>query len=263
MEENTALARIQEPWEQLSSGLKVWDEFEPVEQERIVRNYAPRIRYIALRVKSRMPAHVDLGDLISAGTLGLLDALGKYRSDVGCRFETYADSRIRGAMLDELRRLDWMPRKLRAKMRLVEDAMGDIEVQNGRCATEEELQIATGLSIQDVRDSLVALHSSLCLSLEMLPEQSVEDLPALAGQPQFEIVKRDLVSKLMGVVETLTAREKLILSLYYVEECSMREVARILNVSEGRVSQLHTDLLHKLKCRFLERYGQDSDAMLE
>lgn len=263
MEENTALASVQEPWEQLSSGLKAWDEFEPVEQERIVRNYAPRIRYIALRLKSRMPAHVDLGDLVSAGTLGLLDALGKFRPDLAVRFETYADSRIRGAMLDELRRLDWMPRKLRAKMRLVEDAMGSLESQKGRCATEEELHAATGLPIKDVRDSLVAIHSGICLSLELLPEQSVEDFPASTGQPQSEVVLRDLASKLVTLVDGLTEREKLVLSLYYVEECSMREVARILNISEGRISQLHTDLLHKLKRRFLERYGEDSHAMME
>lgn len=263
MEENTALASIQEPWEQLSSGLKAWDEFEPVEQERIVRNYAPRIRYIALRLKSRMPAHVDIGDLISAGTLGLLDALGKFRPDLACRFETYADSRIRGSMLDELRRLDWMPRKLRTKMRLVEDAMDDLEGRNGRCATEEELRAATGLPIKDIRDSLVAIHSSFCLSLEMLPEQSVENFPTGAGQPQAEVVRRDLAVKLEALIDGLTDREKLVLSLYYLEECSMREVAKILNISEGRVSQLHTELLHKLKCKFLERYGADSHAMLD
>lgn len=252
-----AVVGFQEPWEVFSAGLKAWEEFEPVDQERIVRHYSPRIRYVALRLKSRVPPHIELADLISAGTLGLLDALGKFRPELNFRFETYADNRIRGAILDELRRLDWMPRKLRSRMRLLEEAMEEFEAESGREATEIELQARTGLDEKEVREGLMAIQSNLCLSLEMLAENGMENAISENSLPHVEVARKDLAEKLMLLLNDLTDREKLILSLYYVEECNMREAAEILGLSEGRISQLHTEALARLKRTFIKRYGPD------
>lgn len=264
MEGSMLVAEVQEPWEILSAGLKAWEEFEPIDQERIVRHYAPRIRYVALRMKTRMPAHVDLGDLISAGTLGLLDALGKFRPDLAFRFETYADNRIRGAILDELRRLDWMPRKLRSRMRLLEEAIEEIESKSGRSATEEELQAATGLPEKEVREGLIAIQGNLCISLDLLPEPRTDSNAVVKNAPHDELMQKELIEKLLELIDHLSQREQTILSLYYAEGCNMREVAEILGLSEGRVSQLHTEALQNIRKEFLKRYGLDGlDAMLD
>ena len=117
MKTGTAQAQSPCPWEALETGATPWESFTPAEQESVVRHYAPKIRFLALRLKAKLPRSVELGELISSGTLGLMEALGKFRPQLGIRFETYAESRIKGAMLDELRRLDWFPRSLRQRVR--------------------------------------------------------------------------------------------------------------------------------------------------
>ena len=121
MKNATAYAQATGPWEDLEAGTRPWEDFSPSEQEAVVRHYAPKIRFLALRLKSKLPRNVELGEMISSGTLGLMEALGKFRPQLGIRFETYAENRIRGAMLDELRRLDWLPRSLRQRIRLLDD----------------------------------------------------------------------------------------------------------------------------------------------
>ena len=127
MKASTAQAHMPCPWEALETGATAWEKFSPAEQESVVRHYAPKIRFLALRLKAKLPRSVELGELISSGTLGLMEALGKFRPQLGIRFETYAESRIRGAMLDELRRLDWFPRSLRQRVRVLDEAMRKVE----------------------------------------------------------------------------------------------------------------------------------------
>ncbi len=251
-----AESRDSGPWDALEAGSTAWGDFRPSEQERIVRHYAPKIRFLALRLKTKLPRNVELGELISAGTLGLMEALGKFQPQLGIRFETYAENRIRGAMLDELRRLDWFPRALRQRVRQLDEAMRRVEHEKGRQATEEELQTLTGLDAKEVRQGLEALQSQLWLSLDAIQDSlSNEDGQSSVGEPYQSTARQEMVERVAPLIDTLTPREKLVLSLYYTDELNMRETAEVMGITEGRVSQLHSQALARLRRAFLAQYG--------
>lgn len=258
---NTATAHMQipSPWEALETGATAWEAFSPAEQEAVVRHYAPKIRFLALRMKAKLPRSVEIGELISSGTLGLMEALGKFRPQLGIRFETYAESRIKGAMLDDLRRLDWFPRSLRQRVRVLDDAMRKVEHEHGRQATEEELQQMTGLEMRDVRQGLEALQNQLWVSLDAIQDTLSGDIPEGGGEPYRDTALRELVERVAPLIDTLTPREKLVLSLYYTDELNMRETAEVLGITEGRVSQLHSQALNRLRKAFLASYGEGSE----
>ena len=243
------------PWDALESGQTAWTDFPPRQQERIVRHYAPKIRYLALRLKARLPRSVELAELVSSGTLGLMEALGKFRPQLGIRFETYAENRIRGAMLDELRRLDWFPRSLRQRVRALDEAMRVVEHEQGRPATEEELAAMTGFELREIRQGLEALQNQLWLSLDAIQDNVSADLPEAGGEPYMNTAIRELVERIVPLLENLTPREKLVLSLYYTEELNMREAAEVMGITEGRVSQLHSQALSRLRKNFFNAYG--------
>lgn len=245
------------PWDDLETGATAWEDFSPSQQERIVRHYAPKIRFLALRLKSRLPRSIELGELISAGTLGLMEALGKFRPQFGIRFETYAENRIRGAMLDELRRLDWFPRSLRQRARIVDEAMRTMEHENGRQPSEAELCAVTGLAAHEVREAMEALQNQLWVSLDAI-QDSVSADGVTDIEPYTATAMRELVERVAPLVKTLTPREKLVLSLYYTEELNMRETAAVMEITEGRVSQLHSQALSRLRRTFLARYGDSA-----
>ncbi len=243
------------PWEALEAGHLAWPDFSAVDQERIVRNYAPKIRYIALRLKNKLPKSVELGELISAGMLGLMEALGKFKPQLAIRFETYAENRIRGAMLDELRRLDWFSRSLRQKVRQLDEASWRIEHEKGRPPTEEELQEYTGLDEKDVRTGLEALNNQLCLPLDEIQDfLSVEGKNAGDNEPYRAAAFNQMVECMASLVSRLTPREKLVLSLYYTDELSMKETAEVMDITEGRVSQLHSQALARLRREFQQQF---------
>lgn len=247
------------PWEALEAGSTAWGDFSRAEQELIVRHYAPKIRFLALRLKAKLPRNVELNELISAGTLGLMEALGKFRPQLGIRFETYAESRIRGAMLDELRRLDWFPRSLRQRVRQLDEAMRRIEHDKGRTATEEELQSATGLEAKDVRAGLEALQNQLCLSLDAIQDTLAGEGDGSGGNEPFQTTaQQELIERVAALIDELTPREKLVLSLYYSDELNMRETAEVMGITEGRVSQLHSQALTRLRREFHNHYGEHS-----
>ncbi len=241
------------PWEAMEQGHSSWCDFLPMEQESIVRHYAPKIRFLALRLKAKLPKTVSLNEMISAGTLGLMEALGKFQPQLGVRFDTYAGNRIRGAMLDELRKLDWFPRPLRQKVRQIDSAMRTIERTHGRQATEEELVEITALSIQDIRQGLEALQSQLMVSLDAVHDSALGETQS-RDEPYSITAEREMLERLMPLISTLTPREKLVLSLYYNEELNMREVADVMEITEGRVSQLHSQALKRLRQEFAKTY---------
>lgn len=247
------------PWDDLESGSRSWDDLSPSEQEMVVRRYAPKIRFLALRLKARLPRSVELGEMISAGTLGLMEALGKFQSQLGIRFETYAENRIRGAMLDELRRLDWFPRSLRQRVRTLDEAMRRVEHEQGRQATEEDLQRLTGLDLRDVRQGLEALQNQLWLSLDAIQETVASDAGggSTGNEPYDDTARRELAERIAPLIDRLTDREKLVLSLYYADEMNMRETAEIMGITEGRVSQLHSQALGRLRREFIKEYGTE------
>ena len=260
MKNATAYAQATGPWEDLEAGTRPWEDFSPSEQEAVVRHYAPKIRFLALRLKSKLPRNVELGEMISSGTLGLMEALGKFRPQLGIRFETYAENCIRGAMLDELRRLDWLPRSLRQRIRLLDEAMRKIEHEQGRQATEEDLQAATGLDLRDIRQGLEALQNQLWLSLDAIQDTLSSETATSGDEPYGGTAQRELVERIAPLIDRLTPREKLVLSLYYADELNMRETAEIMGITEGRVSQLHSQALRRLRKEFIRLYGDDAAA---
>ena len=247
------------PWHKLESGECAWPEFSPREQEEIVKHFAPKIRILALRMKTKLPQSVELGELISAGSVGLLDALGKFNPELGIKFDTYSENRIKGAMLDELRRMDWFSRGLRHKVKVLEDAMRQIEHETGTPATQEELVRHTGLSEKDVQQGLEALQNQLCISLDAFQENLASARGGLSeNEPYQSTAFQEMVDKVADLIEELTERERLVISLYYGEELNMKETAEVMDITEGRVSQLHSQALVKLRRNFRQRYEEEA-----
>ncbi len=248
-----------EPWVAFDQGTSSWAEFSHADQELLVKHFAPKVKYLALRLKSRLPKSVELGELIGAGTLGLMESFGKFNPTLGIKFDTYAENRIRGAMLDELRRLDWFPRALRRRVKMLEEAIHRVEQQTGLAPTEEALAEATGLSIKDVREGLEALQNQLCVSLDLVQDSLGSDEPAHLDSPYGQTAIQEIIEKMSELIEQLTPREKLVLSLYYTDELNMREVAEVMGITEGRVSQLHTQALVRLRKEFSQQHGELGD----
>ncbi len=243
-------------WERFDTGSLAWSDCTPAQQESIVRHFAPKVKYLALRMKSKLPRNVELGELISAGTLGLMESFGKFRPQLGIKFDTYAESRIRGAMLDELRRLDWFPRSLRRRVRTLDEAIHKLEHATGHNPTEEELAQETGFDIKEVREGLEALQNQFCLSLELIQDALSPAENSREEEPFAKTAAQELVDRVTALIDQLTPREKLVLSLYYTDELNMREAAEVMGITEGRVSQLHSQALSRLRREFTVRHGE-------
>ncbi len=243
------------PWDVLDAGLTAWEDFSHADKERIVRHFAPKVKYLATRLKVRLPKNVELNELISSGTLGLMEALRKFKPQLGIKFDTYAESRIKGAMLDDLRRLDWFPRSLRQRVRQISEGTQTLEHALGRSPTESELAAHLDMPEKDVREGLEALQNQLCLSLDTLEENFGQAEERPEGEPFAGTAAQELLEKVAGLIEQLTDREKLVLSLYYTDELNMRETAEVMGITEGRVSQLRTQALERLRKNFAARYG--------
>jgi len=242
----------------LEAGQIAWAHFPPRDQEQIVRHYAPKIRILALRMKNKLPQSVELGELISAGSIGLLDALGKFRPELGIKFDTYSENRIKGAMLDELRRMDWFSRGMRQKVKMLDEAMRQIEHETGATATDAQLAQKTGLSTREVQNGLEALQNQLCISIDAFQENFVGSRESLSeNEPYQSAAFQEMVDKIAGLIEELTPREKLVISLYYGDELNMKETAQVMDITEGRVSQLHSQALGKLRESFHKRYENE------
>lgn len=243
------------PWHKLETGEIPWTEFTPRQQEDIVKHYAPKIKILALRLKAKLPQSIELGELISAGSLGLLESLGKFNPELGIKFETYSENRIKGAMLDELRRLDWFSRGLRSKVKTIEEAIRKVEHATGGPATEEQLQKETGFSEKEVQQGLEALQNQLCVSLDAFHDNLTSKSDDKSeNEPFHSAVLQELIEKVAHLIDDLTPREKLVLSLYYGEELNMKETAEVMDITEGRVSQLHSQALAKLREKFKSQY---------
>ncbi|MFW6235454.1 MAG: sigma-70 family RNA polymerase sigma factor, partial [Desulfovibrionales bacterium] len=181
------------PWELLESGEAVWADLDGHSREQVVRHYAPKIKILALRLKAKLPSSIELDELISSGSLGLLEALEHFDPGQNIRFNTYAESRIRGAMLDDLRKLDWFSRGMRQRVRLLEQAIQSLE-QAGIEPSQDALQEETGLTPREVSEGLEALQNQVCLSLEMVQENFIPvGRDRSENQPFHAAAKQDLL----------------------------------------------------------------------
>ena len=237
------------------NGLATYNAVQEQSSEVLVAEHAALVKRIAYHLVNRLPPNVQADDLIQAGMIGLLEASRNYDPSQGASFETYAGIRIRGAMLDEIRRSDWTPRSVHRKARMVAEAMRDIENEEGRDARDVEVADALGMSLSDYHKILQDASGCRIFSLEEL--QSVGELPqerkdgAISGP--FEGMQRDMFkSELSEAIAGLPERELLVIALYYDKELNLREIGHVLGVSESRVCQIHSQATLRLRSRLSE-----------
>ncbi len=221
--------------------------------EWVIDRYAGLVKRIAHHLKARMPAHVSVDDMIQSGMIGLLEAASKFEDTKGASFETYAGIRIRGAMLDEMRRSDWAPRSVYKNARRVADAIKQVENRTGRDARDSEIASEMGVDTQEYYSMLKDLSATRLFSISELVGAE-EGLPSDSdgsgvSEPLGEIEQGALRGALAVAIEGLPEREKWVLSLYYDEELNLREIGEIIGVSESRVSQIHSQAAHRLRAR--------------
>jgi len=224
-------------------------------REEVIKQYSPMIKYVANRIAMRLPPHIEVDDLISVGVLGLIDAITKYDPTRGAKFKTYAEFRVRGAILDELRSMDWVPRSVRQKASNIDSVVQKLQSKLGRPPEDEEVAGEMGISLDQFFDTLNETKSMPVLSLEGLgiaketgEQQSLLD--CLAGKsdtdPQIQIRLNELKEIIAQAIDTLPEQARLMISLYYYEELTMKEIGAVLDVTESRVSQIHSKAVFKL-----------------
>jgi RNA polymerase sigma factor for flagellar operon FliA len=253
---NVSLQREQNRIEELWRRYKEDDDAQA--REQLIEEYIPLVKYVAGRLAMNLPSSVDVGDLESFGFFGLLDALEKYDADRNTKFETYATTRVRGAIIDGLRSLDWVPRSTRSKARLVESQIYELTNNLGRTPTNEEVAAALGLDLDEYYGLLSELKGANLFSLDEAaaateqPGDNLRILDLVVDQgllPDQQVVERESVEELAAAIDQLSEREQLVLALYYHEDLTLREIGHVLNVSESRVSQIHTKAIMTLRNR--------------
>jgi RNA polymerase sigma factor FliA len=231
------------------------------EREHMMLEQMPAVRWMARRIHERLPQHVDLDDLVSAGTLGLLDAMKKYDPARKVQFRSYAQFRIRGAILDSLRTLDWSPRDLRRKGRAVEEVIRRLTARYGRAPLEPEIAREMGIELEEYQQLLGELKGLEIgtLHVERSEDSGEEELAYVPGRqeddPLFRCLRGEMQERLAGAIDQLPERERLVVTLYYYEEMTMKEIGLVLGVVESRVSQIHSSAVVHLRAR-LSGYGQ-------
>ena len=231
-------------------------------RERLVVAYSPLVKYVAGRMGSGLPAHVEEADLISYGLVGLISAIERYEPEREIKFETYAIPRIRGAIIDELRALDWVPRSVRARAREIEKANVKLEHQLQRAPSDEEIAGELGIALDEFQESLIQISNSTIAALDELwtvSDSSGDQVSLLdtlqdpsAPDPARVMDATDLKDRVADAIARLPEREKLVIALYYYENLTLREIGEVLGVTESRISQLHTKAVLRLRARMQE-----------
>lgn len=235
---------------------KLWEEYSkkktPALQEKLIIEYAGLVKIVAGRLSMYLGYNVEYDDLVGYGIFGLIDAIDKFDYTKGVKFETYASLRIRGAILDQIRKMDWIPRSIRQKQRKLDLAYQNLELKYGRMASDEEVAKELEIGLEELEQWQNQTKITNIISLDEFMDQgsegSIDQNFALSyEQPDKILEKQELKDLLIKTLETLTEKEKTVIILYYYEELTLKEISRILEVSESRVSQLHTKALQKMK----------------
>jgi RNA polymerase sigma factor for flagellar operon FliA len=234
-------------------------DIPPPLKEQIVLEHTPLIRYIVNRIAVRLPSHIDLDDLHNTGVIGLMDAIEKYDPDKNCKFKTYAEFRIKGAILDQLRSLDWVPRSVRQKSRKLERAYGEVEQRLGRVASEEEVADSLGLQIEKFHELLNQVRGISMVNLEEVRGTNsdgdragtfadiIEDVNS--ENPFATLKLTEMKTVVADTIASLPEKERLVISLYYYEDLNMKEIGGILGITESRVCQIHTKSVLRLRSK--------------
>ena len=259
METNVKAVELRELWQRYK------EDGDERARERLVVAYSPLVKFIAGRMASGLPSHVEESDLISYGLLGLIGAIERFDLEREIKFETFAVARVKGAIIDELRSLDWVPRSVRARAHDVEKANAELEAQLQRAPTDEEMAAKLHMGVDEFNDSLLEIANSSVLALDDLwtfadPEGSGGAISVIdtihdpnAVDPETEAQASELKDRLADAIESLPERERLVVALYYYENLTLREIGEVLGVTESRVSQLHTKAVLALRPRFATR----------
>ncbi|SRR5581483_6402589 len=245
-----------------------WNGREADARDRLIVQYIPLVKYVVGRLAISLPHFLTSEDIISYGVVGLIDAVERYEAGRNVKFSTYAIARIRGAIIDELRSLDWVPRQVRKQAREIEQAMSRLDQELGRPATERELAGAMGITVDKLQQALFD-SSSVTISLTRMVEpdageRSAQFLPDLADDKALDPLdyseRMEVSRALARAISRLTKREQQVLSLYYVDELNLREIGAVLEVSESRVCQLHTKAILRLRGFMQEALAAAADG---
>ena len=222
--------------------------------------YAPLVKIVAGRLSMYLGYNVEYEDLVSYGIFGLIDAIDKFDYEKGIKFETYASLRIRGAILDHIRKMDWLPRTIRQKQKKMDNVLSKLERELGRPATDEEMAKELGISLEEYYTWEGQTQASRLVSIDECMEQGLEIQPDSSVKSKFDspesvIERQELKRELEEAISVLTEKERKVILLYYYEELTLKEISMIMEVSESRISQLHTKALQKLKQRLGDHIG--------
>ncbi|PKO93126.1 MAG: RNA polymerase sigma factor FliA [Betaproteobacteria bacterium HGW-Betaproteobacteria-1] len=229
------------------------------QKDDLLKKHAPLVKKLAYRLKARLPPSVEVDDLIQAGMMGLLSAVNNYEDTHGAQFETYASQRIHGAMLDELRSADWLPRGLRKKMRQVEDAINALQQQYGRPPSETEVARHLKCTLDEYYEMLGDCSGHQLVYYEDFHDSDGGDhfldrhLSDAGGDPLQALMSEGFKEALVEVIDSLPERERILMGLYYGEELNLKEIGAVLNVSESRVCQMHSQAIARLRARLKEQ----------
>ena len=237
---------------------QLWEDYAKLKtselREKIILEYAPLVKVVAGRLSMYLGYNVEYEDMVSYGIFGLIDAIDKFDMTKEVKFETYASLRIRGAILDQIRKMDWIPRTIRQRQKQIDAVMKEIEAATGREATDEEIAIRLGITGDELLEWQSQMKVNNIISLNEYVEQG-SDIPADRNasssfdMPESVIEKNELKDVLQDALELLTEKEKKVILLYYYEELTLKEISYVLEVTESRVSQLHTKALQKMKTK--------------
>jgi len=242
-----------------SYNYNLWQEYttyrNPKVREELLVKYLPLVKYVAGKMMFSLPTCVDYNDLMSAGVMGLIGALERFKPEQGVKFETFVLPRIKGAILDELRTLDWAPRSLRSKARQVEKASEQLEKVLGRAASSQEIASKLDMEIGEYGGVLMELSKASLLSLDGSRVEDNDQLTSMydllenvqSDNPLESIENTELKALLVHAIELLNEQEKIVMALYYYEELTLKEIGQVLNITESRVSQIHSKALETLK----------------
>lgn len=235
---------------------KIWEKYtkNPTQEmrEQIIIEYAPLVKIVAGRLSMYLGGNVEYEDLVSYGVFGLIDAIDKFDTNKNVKFETYASLRIRGSILDQIRKMDWIPRTVRQRQRKIDEAIKSLEARTGKTPTDEMLAEELGVSGEELLSWQSQLKVTNVVSLNEFVESGNEPVMDAKGnfrfaQPEEVIAETELKRMLKDAMQLLTEKEQKVILLYYYEDLTLKEISRVLEVSESRISQLHTKALQKMK----------------
>ncbi len=251
-----------------SSLLKKYKEepskLTPQQKDKLIMEYAPLIKFIAQKIAVRLPSNIELDDLISSGVIGLMDAIEKYDPTRDNKFKTYAEFRIRGSILDELRAQDWVPRSVRDKAKLLDRTIGELETELGRSPEDEEVAAKLSMTMDEFYDLVNQVRPVSVLSIDEQATFSNVDkksiLSILEGaklnNPFNQLNSKSVKEVVTRAIEELPERQRLVLSLYYYEDLNLKEIGKVLRVTESRVSQLHAQAVARLRAKLQIVFGE-------